>query len=103
MIEDFRAANVKDHRLELEVEETHLAPKWLKPPLEWVKCNWDGAVDKAGQQTGVPMVVRDYAGKVVAATIRSFLFITDPTVAEALGAWHAMSLCRAWGLARVIF
>lgn len=49
------------------------------------------------------MVVRDYVVEVIAAAIRSFLFITDPMMAEALGAWHAMSLCRAWGLARMIF
>ncbi len=29
----------------MEVADAHAEPKWLKPHLEWVKCNWDVAVD----------------------------------------------------------
>jgi ribonuclease HI len=49
------------------------------------------------------MVVRDAASLVVATAVRSVLYITDPTVAEAMGAWHAFSLCRALGLSKVVF
>jgi hypothetical protein len=61
----------------MEVADAHAEPKWLKPPLEWVKCNWDVAVDKDRQRMGVVMVVRDDSGSVVVAAIRYVLFITD--------------------------
>lgn len=46
---------------------------------------------------GVVVVVRDDFGSVVAAAIKSVPFINDPTVAEALGAWKAVSMCYDMG------
>jgi hypothetical protein len=81
MIEGFRSANVQARRL--EVVDNHVELKWLKPPLDWLKCNWDAAVDKKRKMMGVAIVVRDALGLVVYAAIRSIPFITDPMVVEA--------------------
>jgi hypothetical protein len=47
--------------------------------------------------------VRDEKGVVVAASMAIVPFIRDPSLAKAIGAWHALSLCRQQGFPQVIF
>jgi ribonuclease HI len=84
--------------------QPHSLNLWEKPPLEWKKVNWDAALDLAHKRmsTGV-VIIRDEDGLVVAASMAIVPFITDPTMAEAVGPWHALTLCRQHGFARVIF
>jgi hypothetical protein len=50
---------------------------------------------------GIGVVVRNADG-VVVASMMVVPFVTDPTSAEALGPWYALSLCRRQGLNRII-
>jgi ribonuclease HI len=51
---------------------------------------------------GVRVIIRDDKGNVVAAQSKVIPFITDPTSAEALAAWHAILLAREVGGKRVL-
>jgi hypothetical protein len=51
----------------LEVSSTPPHEAWCKPPLEWLKCNWDAALDNETKQIGMGVVVRNSEGQVVAA------------------------------------
>lgn len=75
---------------------------WEKPPVGWLKTNWDAALSKEWKKAAFGVVVRNAEGGVVAASVTVVRFVTDPTSAEALGAWHALSLCRRRGFNHVL-
>lgn len=33
--------------------------RWTKPPVGWLKTNWDAAIDVKGKKMGLGVVVRD--------------------------------------------
>jgi ribonuclease HI len=71
---------------------------WVKPPEGKLKINWDAAVCKKKKIMGVGIVIRDHMGVVRAAMCLSKPYVSDPVVAEALGAREAVELCRKLGL-----
>jgi ribonuclease HI len=75
---------------------------WEKPPVGWLKTNWDAAISKEWKKAAFGVVVRNVEGGVVAASVTVVPFVTDPTSAEALGAWHSLSLCRRRGFNHVL-
>lgn len=77
--------------------------KWTKPAHEELKCNWDAALNSLQKHTGVWVVVWDGNGSVVAALARHFPCLFHPTVAESMGAWQVVELCRELGLQQVTF
>jgi ribonuclease HI len=66
-----------------------------------VKANWDASVDLTLQRMGVGLIVRDGEGSVLAAMCTSVDFIIDPTVAEAMALWKAVSCCLDLGFSRI--
>jgi hypothetical protein len=71
--------------------------KWNKPPLVVVKLNWDAAVKMEEQKMGLGIIARDHTGQVLAVSVASRLYITDPTTAEALAAWKMAEVCVSMG------
>ncbi|XP_062155330.1 uncharacterized protein LOC133863403 [Alnus glutinosa] len=67
-------------------------PKWQVPAGGWLKLNWDAALNMQSKKMGIGIVVRNEKGEFVAAMARVLPSINDPTVAEALAAWHAVTL-----------
>jgi len=67
---------------------------WSKPPQGYFKMNWDAAVDRDQKWMGVGIVSRDSNGKVIASKCSYHRYISDPLVAEALGA----KLCVEFGI-----
>jgi hypothetical protein len=57
------------------------------------KINWDAALDKSGDQMRVGVVARDHNENMVGALCCTRPFISDPTTAEAVGAWQ---LGKVW-------
>jgi len=62
--------------------------RWNKPPLGFIKFNWDASVDHSGKRIGVEVIARDDKGEFCATLTSSMPFICDPEVAEAMAAWR---------------
>jgi len=76
--------------------------KWRVPARGWLKLNWDAALKMQSMRMGIGIVVQNEKGEFVAAMAKVLHFINDPTVAEALAAWHAANLCVDRGFHRVV-
>jgi hypothetical protein len=76
---------------------------WTKPPVGFVKINWDASVNRQQKQMGAGVVARDSDGGVLAMHCITKNSITSPSVAETVGAWAAVELALRLDLRRVIF
>jgi ribonuclease HI len=83
-------------------EVGRIPPKWKVPVGGWLKLNWDATVNKQSKRMGIGIIVRDEKGEFVAAMAKVLPSINDPTVAEALAAWHAVNLCVAKGFHKIV-
>jgi hypothetical protein len=81
---------------------TTCVPKWVSPPMGFVKLNWDASVDRKGQKMGIGLIVRDHAGGVVIMACESKKFVHNPAVAEALAARRGVELCAEWGIRKLL-
>jgi ribonuclease HI len=68
--------------------------RWKKPSREFLKCNWDAAIDSDEMRMGVGVVIKNHEGEVVAAKCCTKPHITDPLVAEIVAAWSAAQFIR---------
>ncbi|XP_059429020.1 uncharacterized protein LOC132162809 [Corylus avellana] len=75
--------------------------KWSRPEGNFLKCNWDAAIDLAGKRMGVG-VLRDSVGEVAAAKCLTKQYITDPLFAEMVAAWSAAHLIRQLNIDQII-
>ncbi len=64
-----------------------------KPHSGMLKVKWDATLDCNNKKMGLGVVVRDYAGEVQAVLSTTVHYIIDPSVAEALVIWKAVSFC----------
>jgi ribonuclease HI len=64
--------------------------------------NWDAALDSVNRRMGVGILVRDHLGMVIAARSHTLVFLTEPVVAEAIAALHAVEFSRDLGLPRIV-
>jgi hypothetical protein len=76
--------------------------KWSAPRPDYVKINWNAALDHMKKLMGVGVVVRDCTGGVVATQCSTRPYINDSTVAEALAFWTAANLRHQLGLVEAI-
>ncbi|XP_059450922.1 uncharacterized protein LOC132181699 [Corylus avellana] len=77
--------------------------KWQAPPSGFYKVNWDIAISTGRKCMGIGVIIRDAAGRVLAAQSKSFMAVYDPATGEALAALHAEGLCRDLGFYDIIF
>jgi hypothetical protein len=75
---------------------------WKAPSPGWFKINWDVAVSKEAGRIGVGVVIRDYCGKLCVAQCFPHRCSLEPTDAEALAAFYAVTLGRDYGFSKVI-
>jgi ribonuclease HI len=80
-----------------------LQSSWQRPPVGWIKLNWDAATDHQNGLMGVGLVARDSRGQVQVSLCHFMPYLTDPTVAEAFAARRGVELCSAMGFTAVIF
>jgi hypothetical protein len=77
-------------------------PKWQVPAGGWLKLNWDAALNMQSKKMGIGIVVRNEKGEFVAAMARVLPSLNDPTVAEALAAWHVVTVCVDKGFQKIM-
>jgi hypothetical protein len=56
--------------------------KWKVPPLDFLKCNWDAALDLNRQRMGMGILIHNHERVVILAKCSTQMFITDPLIAE---------------------
>jgi ribonuclease HI len=83
-------------------EMGRIPPKWKAPVGGSLKLNWGAAVNKQSKRMGIGIIVRDEEGVFVAAMAKVLPSFNDPTVAEALAAWHAVNMCVAKGFHKIV-
>jgi hypothetical protein len=102
VLEDFKRMNTSSS---LPSVENHPPgeEKWVPPPLNLVKINWDAAVDSSNKIIGLGMIARDERGKFLAACSKRQSINVEPVVAEALAATQAILFCQEHNFQKVIF
>ncbi|XP_035546543.1 uncharacterized protein LOC118348606 [Juglans regia] len=78
------------------------AEVWQAPKTNWVKMNWDSAVDKARGIVGVGVAVRNSSGSIIATLRTKKPLFPDPLLAETFGALKTAQFGMELGLTQVI-
>jgi hypothetical protein len=99
-LEDFHLAT--DNGQPVSQAMVNRSQSWVKSPDGKLKINWDATVNKKNKIIGVGIVIQDHKGVVRATMCSSKPYVSDPTVAEALGARQAVELCRNLGFQNIL-
>ncbi|XP_042973210.1 uncharacterized protein LOC122305014 [Carya illinoinensis] len=76
--------------------------KWIAPPPNFYKANWDTAVDKENSKIGVGVIIRDSSGLIIASLCSSISLSPNPLLGEAVAALRASSFCSELGLNQIM-
>jgi ribonuclease HI len=77
--------------------------KWVPPPRNAIKINWDASVDTVKKVIGMGYIARDDKGSFLAAVSKKEQMIVEPVVAETLAALNAILWCQEQNFQEVIF
>ncbi|KAK4414957.1 hypothetical protein Salat_2602700 [Sesamum alatum] len=79
-------------------DSQHSDNKWAAPAEDWVKINFDAAVNADGSGAGLGSVARDYHGRCLAWKSSFHNFVRGAEHGEALAARQAVEMCvlNAW-------
>jgi ribonuclease HI len=99
-LEAFQLANSKQHTM--GVANPSADQRWKAPPVDFVKINWDAAVDSVNRRMGIGVIVRDHTREVIATISAPKNYITALDIAEAVAALKAVTFCRERGLSKVV-
>ena len=80
----------------------HVQQRWVPPPTNFVKINFDGAVFSKGKFSGVGAVIRDENGLVLGSCSKHLPQAYSAVEVEALAAATALALAEDLGMTRVI-
>jgi hypothetical protein len=75
--------------------------RWEAPSPGWVKLNWDAALNNQEGKYGGGVVIRDWAGNVLAAKCFSRNGTVSPYAAESFAALMAIDVCWEKGYTHV--
>ena len=64
--------------------------KWLPPPSNWVKTNFDGAIFQGSAEAGLGSIIRNDCGLVMAALTQVIPLPTSVEIVEVLAARRAL-------------
>ena len=65
-------------------------PKWLPPPSNWVKANFDGAIFQGNAKAGLGAIIRNDCGLVMAALTQVIPLPISVEIVEVLAARQAL-------------
>lgn len=82
---------------------SNISSKWQKPPLGWVKCNFDVAHREGNNPSGLGWIVRNHAGTFLNSGNGVFEGRTTVQEAECSSLLWAIQCCWGLGYQRVIF
>jgi ribonuclease HI len=77
--------------------------RWLPPPDQLIKVNWDASINEDQGWVGLGIVARDRNGFVLGAKSVTKELVAEPSIAEAIGALCAMHFCQEAGFFDVWF
>jgi hypothetical protein len=90
-LKEFRKAQA--HHISSNRSSPSKQTEWSKPPLNWIKLNWDAAVDQTTKMIGWGLIARDHKGKVWGSL--------DSVVAEAIAA-IGVEFCSEMGFSTIV-
>ena len=61
--------------------------KWIPPPVEWCKVNWDVAFQQDIGRLGVGVIVQDHNGRVLAASSFTKRGVMDKKTRETIASY----------------
>ena len=76
--------------------------KWLPPPSNWVKANFDGAIFQGSAEAGLGSIIRNDRGLVMAALMQVIPLPTSVEIVEVLAARRALIFALELGFDQVI-
>ena len=105
-VEEFHKAQEEgkmDSLRDPQTEALQVVEKWSPPPGDFVKMNWDTAIDISQGRIGLGYIARSSNGCFLAARSRTRMARVEPAGAEALAATHAVAFAREMGFGQIIF
>jgi hypothetical protein len=78
----------------LSMSRVPILTRWSKPPVGFVKLNWDAAVDRSKKMVGLGIIAHDSSGIVVVSMCSFHLYVSDSFVAKAMGARQGVEFGR---------
>ncbi|KAL0009466.1 hypothetical protein SO802_010968 [Lithocarpus litseifolius] len=76
--------------------------KWLPPPTDWLKANFDGAIFQDRNEAGIGIIIRNDHGLVMAALTQVIPLPTSVEIVEVLAARRALIFAYELGFNRII-
>ncbi|XP_073355474.1 uncharacterized protein [Aegilops tauschii subsp. strangulata] len=77
-------------------------PRWIRPPENFAKIRFDGAVNRANDEGSFNAVCRDGDGNYLGSSVIRCTGLTDPATLEALACREALALAQDLSLSHVI-
>nr|POE67196.1 putative ribonuclease h protein [Quercus suber] len=84
------------------VAKVAVPTRWLPPPKDWVKVNFDGAIFQKEKLAGLGCIIRNDEGLVMAAFTQCIPLPTSVEMVEVLAARSAIGFARELCLSQVI-
>ncbi|KAL0009992.1 hypothetical protein SO802_005100 [Lithocarpus litseifolius] len=76
--------------------------KWLPPPKDWVKANFDGAIFQGRDEAGIGIIIRNDHGLVMTTLTQVIPLPTSVEIVEVLAARRALIFASELGFDQVI-
>ncbi|KAK7853926.1 hypothetical protein CFP56_034095 [Quercus suber] len=76
--------------------------KWLPPPLNWVKINFDGATFSDSSSAGLEAIIQNDLGLVMATFTQQISLPTSVEMVEVLAAQDALCFAKDLGFNKII-
>ncbi|XP_041017938.1 uncharacterized protein LOC121260160 [Juglans microcarpa x Juglans regia] len=73
-----------------------------KPPSEFVKANWDAALNLRTKRMGIGIIVRDEGGEVLVIVCVQKKYVSQVALAESYTLWKAIEICNDLDIRNVI-
>jgi hypothetical protein len=99
-VEEYKQAQFEGD-VSLAVEQGPVESSWQAPVYDWVKANWDAALDGRTGRMGFGVIVKDHNGDVKVMGSRHARCFLSPFVVEAQAVLVAIQLCVKMGFTKV--
>lgn len=75
---------------------------WEPPPIDFVKLNWDAAVNRVHYKVGIGIAARDNEGNILATLRKRQDLFPNPLLAKTFAALQSATLGSELGLRKII-
>ena len=102
VLEEYRLSNATSNMSQPSSSPT-LVEKWVPPPTNFIKINWDAAVDISRKIIGMGIIAWDEKGRFLVAISKWQKIKVEPVVAETIAAVNAIIFSQELNYQNVIF